>query len=314
MTVQTIVGIDLGKHHLDVAIEPAHEVFRVPHDEAGISALITRLKPHAPDQVILEAGGPLAAQLAGLLAAEGLAVVVVNPRQVRDFARATGQLAKTDQLDARVLCAFAAAVKPQCRALKDETAQVLSALVARRRQLLQMLVAEKNRLSAAPPTLVRRNLTTHIRWLQRCLEDTDRELREQIQDSPVWQARENLLAGVPGIGRVTAQALISDLPELGQLSDKQIAALAGLAPFNRDSGTLRGQRHIWGGRWQVRTALYMATLAAIRSNPPIKAFYARLRLAGKPPKVAITACMRKLLVILNAIVRDNVPWHAPMTA
>lgn len=314
MTVQTIVGIDLGKHHLDVAIEPDHEAFRVPHDEAGISALITRLKPHGPDQIILEAGGPLAAQLAGLLAAEGFAVVVVNPRQVRDFARATGQLAKTDQLDARVLCAFAAAVKPACRALKDETAQVLSALVARRRQLMQMLVAEKNRLSAAPPTLVRRNLTTHIRWLQRCLEDTDRELREQIQDSPVWQARENLLAGVPGIGRVTAQALIGDLPELGQLSDKQIAALAGLAPFCRDSGTLRGQRHIWGGRWQVRTALYMATLAAIRSNPPIKAFYARLRLAGKPPKVAITACMRKLLVILNAMVRDNAPWQPPLNA
>jgi transposase len=314
MTVQTIVGIDLGKHHLDVAIEPAHEAFRVPHDEAGISALLTRLKPHGPDQVILEAGGPLAAQLAGQLAAEGFAVVVVNPRQVRDFARATGQLAKTDQLDARVLCAFAAAVRPEPRALKDETAQLLSALVARRRQLLQMLVAEKNRLAAATATLVKRNLAAHIRWLQKCLEDTDRELREQIQDSPVWRARENLLASVPGIGRVTAQALISDLPELGQLSDKQIAALAGLAPFNRDSGTLRGTRHIWGGRWQVRTALYMATLAAIRSNPPIKAFYARLRLAGKPPKVAITACMRKLLVILNAMVRDNAPWQAPITA
>lgn len=303
MTSPIIVGIDLGKHHLDVAIEPAHEAFRVSHDEAGISTLITRLKLHGPDQIILEAGGPLAAQLAGLMAAEGFAVVVVNPRQVRDFARATGQLAKTDQLDARVLCAFAAAVKPVCRALKDETAQVLSALVA-----------EKNRLSAAPPTLVRRNLTTHIRWLQRCLENTDRELREQIQDSPVWQARENLLASVPGIGRVTAQALIGDLPELGQLSNKQIAALAGLAPFCRDSGTLRGQRHIWGGRWQVRTALYMATLAAIRSNPPIKAFYARLRLAGKPPKVAITACMRKLLVIINAMVRDNVSWQAPAIA
>jgi transposase len=314
MTDPTIVGIDLGKHHLDVAVEPAHEAFRVPHDEVGVSALIARLKPHRPDQIILEAGGPLAAQLAGLLAAEGFAVVVVNPRQVRDFARATGQLAKTDQLDARVLCAFAAAVKPASRALKDETAQVLSALVARRRQLMQMLVAEKNRLSAAPPTLVRRNLTTHIRWLQRCLEDTDRELREQIQDSPVWQARENLLAGVPGIGRVTAQALIGDLPELGRLSNKQIAALAGLAPFNRDSGTLRGTRHIWGGRWQVRTALYMATLAAIRSNPPIKAFYARLRLAGKPPKVAITACMRKLLVILNTMVRNNAPWQAPTIA
>ena len=256
-----------------------------------------QVRPRLPHLTIL-GGGP-----AGLMAAEGFAVVVVNPRQVRDFARATGQLAKTDQLDARVLCAFAAAVKPVCRALKDETAQVLSALVA-----------EKNRLSAAPPTLVRRNLTTHIRWLQRCLENTDRELREQIQDSPVWQARENLLASVPGIGRVTAQALIGDLPELGQLSNKQIAALAGLAPFCRDSGTLRGQRHIWGGRWQVRTALYMATLAAIRSNPPIKAFYARLRLAGKPPKVAITACMRKLLVIINAMVRDNVSWQAPAIA
>jgi transposase len=314
MDPQVIVGIDLGKHHLDVAIEPAHELFRLPHDEAGISALSTRLKAHAPTQVILEAGGPQAAQLASLLAADGLAVVVVNPRQVRDFARATGQLAKTDQLDARLLCAFATAVRPEVRPLKDETAQVLSALVARRRQLLQMLVAEKNRLSAAPPPLVRRNLTTHIRWLQRCLEDTDRELRQQIQDSPVWQARANLLAGVPGIGRVTAQALISDLPELGQLSGKQIAALAGLAPFNRDSGTLRGQRHIYGGRWQVRTSLYMATLAAIRSNPPIKACYARLRLAGKPAKVAITACMRKLLVILNAMLRDNLPWQAPQTA
>lgn len=314
MTSPVFVGIDIAKNHLDVAIEPAHEALRVAHDEAGVGQLIGRLRANVPTQIILEAGGPQAAQLAGLLAAEGLTVVVVNPRQVRDFARATGLLAKTDQLDAQVLCAFAAAVRPEPRALKDETALVLSALTARRRQLLQMLVAEKNRLSSATATPVKRNLTAHIRWLQRCLESTDRDLREQIQDSPVWRARENLLAGVPGIGRVTAQALISDLPELGQLNPKQIAALAGLAPFNRDSGQLRGSRHIWGGRWQVRNALYMATLAAIRANPTIKAFYARLRAAGKPPKVAITACMRKLLVILNAMVRDNTQWQVPANA
>lgn len=309
MSTQTLAGIDAGKHHLDVALEPGGVSFRVPHTEAGISSLIARLRDHTPVQVLLEAGGPAVAQLAGLLAADGLPVVVVNPRQVRDFARATGQLAKTDRLDAKALCAFAAAVRPVPRPLKDETAQLLSALVARRRQLLQMLVAEKNRLGTAPPGPVRRNLKDHIRWLERCLEGTDRDLRAQIQDSPVWRARENLLAGVPGIGRITAQALISDLPELGQLGPRQIAALAGLAPFNRDSGTLRGTRHIWGGRAAVRTALYMATLAAIRSNPPIRDCYQRLRTAGKPPKVAITACMRKLLVILNAIVRDNAPWR-----
>jgi transposase len=305
-----IVGIDVSKAFLDVAIHPDDETFRVPYDEDGLTDLAKRLRRARPDLVLLEATGHLEAQAAGELTAAGLPVVVVNPRQVRDFARSTGRLAKTDRIDARVLCAFGEAVRPEIRPLKDEDAQALEALMSRRRQLIQMRTAEKNRLQQAPTRLVRRNLKDHIAQLDRHLADTDNDLRTLIKDSPVWRERENLLEGVPGVGRVTALTLISALPELGRLSGKEITALAGLAPFNRDSGTLRGRRSIWGGRHQVRTALYMATVSAIRCNPVIAAFYQRLRDSGKAPKVAITACMRKLLVILNAMARDNAGWRA----
>lgn len=303
-----VVGIDVAKHQLDVAIEPEHEYFRLAHDEAGLTELARRAAQARPDLVLLEASGRLEAEAAALLAAQGLPVVVVNPRQVRDFGRATGRLAKTDRIDATLLCAFGTAVRPEVRPLKNDQAQALEALMARRRQLLQMLIAEKNRLHNTSAKAVRKNLKAHIAWLERHLDRTNNDLQRQIKATPAWRERDNLLEGVPGVGRVTAFTLISDLPELGHLSHKQIAALAGVAPFNRDSGTLRGRRCVWGGRHHVRTALYMATLAAIRCNPVIRPFYQRLIQAGKPPKVAITACMRKLLVLLNAIVRDGSPW------
>lgn len=306
-----VVGIDVAKHHLDVAIEPDHQSFRLAHDEAGLKALAQRANQARPNLVVLEASGRLEAEAAAVLAAEGLPVVVVNPRQVRDFGRATGRLAKTDRIDAALLCAFGAAVRPEVRSLKDDQAQALEALTARRRQLLQMLVAEKNRLHNTTAKAVRKNLKAHIAWLERHLDRTNNDLQRQIKDTPAWRERDDLLEGVPGVGYVTAITLISDLPELGSLNPKQIAALAGVAPFNRDSGTWQGRRCVWGGRHHVRTALYMATLSAIRSNPAIRPFYQRLIAAGKPPKVAITACMRKLLVILNAIVRDGTPWRHP---
>lgn len=306
-----VVGIDVAKHHLDVAIEPDHQSFRLAHDEPGLTTLAQRASQARPDLVLLEASGRLEAEAAAVLAAEGLPVVVVNPRQVRDFGRATGRLAKTDRIDAGLLCAFGAAVRPEIRPLKDDQAQALEALMARRRQLLQMLVAEKNRLHSTGAKAVRKNLKAHIAWLERHLDRTNNDLHRQIKDTPTWREQDDLLEGVPGVGRVTALTLISDLPELGRLNQKQIAALAGVAPFNRDSGNLRGRRCVWGGRHHVRTALYMATLAAIRSNPVIRPFYQRLIQAGKPPKVAITACMRKLLIILNAIVRDGTPWRDP---
>jgi transposase len=302
------VGIDVAKATLDVAVRPAGERWSAPNDEAGIGALVTRLRPLTPALIVLEATGGFETAAVAALAAAGLPVVVANPRQVRDFARATGQLAKTDALDAQVLALFAERVRPELRPLPDAAVQALDALLTRRRQLLEMLVAEQNRLGFAAAA-VRRDITQHIHWLQRRLHDVDGDLEQTIRGSPVWRAKEDLLRSVPGVGPVVSRTLLGELPELGTLTHKQIAALVGVAPRACDSGTLRGKRMVWGGRAPVRAALYMGALVATRCNPVIRAFYARLRAAGKPAKVALVACMRKLLTILNAILRTGTPWR-----
>ena len=301
------VGIDVAKAQLDVALGPSGERLAVANDERGISALVKRLEP--ADLVIIEATGGLEVPVASALATAGIGVAVVNPRQVRDFARATGQLAKTDALDAQVLARFGEAVKPQVRALPDAQAQALEALVNRRRQLVEMLTAEKNR-RANSPKVIHQSIDEHIRWLEKRLSGFDDELAALVRETPIWRERDELLRSVPGVGKVLSTTLLAHLPELGELNRKQIAALAGLAPFNRDSGNLRGSRCIWGGRAQVRRVLYMAVVSAVRSNPVIKNFYAQLRARGKYPKSALTACMRKLLVILNAMLRNKTHWHA----
>lgn len=306
--VTRVMGIDVSKQWLDVASTETHEIERYDHTDQGIKEIVAQAQGWSVERITVEATGGWQTALVAALADAGLPVVVVNPRQVRAYARAAGTLAKTDRIDARVLCDFTRAVQPPLRPLKDDQAQALSALLARRQQLMAMRTAEKNRLALGAKGKVRKNLRDHIRWLDRHLADTDNEIRKLIEDSPVWQAKEELLTSAPGVGSITARVLIGRLPELGELDHKQIAALAGLAPFNRDSGTLRGQRMVWGGRSDVRCALYMATVSAIRWNPPIRAFHARLLDHGKPGKVAITACMRKLLIILNAMLRDQAPW------
>lgn len=305
-----VLGVDVSKAWLDVARAADGELSRFSNDPAGFKALVSMAREVESQRITVEASGGYQTRLVAALLEAGLPVIVVNPRQVREYARATGELAKTDRIDARILCAFTLAVQPPLRELKDEQAEALSSLMARRQQLVEMRTAEKNRLALGPRGKVRKNLKAHIEWLDRHLRDTDRELRQLIERTPAWQEKEDLLTSAPGIGETTARMLIAQLPELGRLSHKQIAALVGLAPFNRDSGTLRGQRTTWGGRHHVRCALYMATISAIRANPPIRAFYARLKARGKPSKVAITACMRKLLVVLNAMLRDQAPWSS----
>ena len=270
--------------------------------------MLEHLEELAPQLVVLEATGGVEMTLAGELAASGQHVAVVNPRQVRDFARATGKLAKTDVLDAHVLAHFAEAVRPASRPLPDAGTQELAALVARRRQLVEMITAEKNRLRTAGPR-IRPKVQEHIRWLEENLADLDRDLGDFIRSSPVWRDKDQLLQSTPGVGPVLSMTLLSDLPELGTLNRAEIAALVGVAPFNRDSGTLRGKRKVWGGRAQVRAALYMAALVATRFNPVLQTFYQRLCAAGKPKKLALTACMRKLLTILNLMVRQNRHWN-----
>lgn len=304
------VGIDVAKAHLDVAVSPTGATWQVAHEDAGITTLVARLQELMPTLVVLEATGGWQSTVAGAVAAAGLPVAVVNPRQVRDFARATGRLAKTDALDAQVLARFAAAVRPEPRALPDAQAQELAALVTRRQQLVDMLGAERHRRrGAAPlPARVRDALGAHIAWLEAQLAATDRDLATLVQASPLWRAKEDLLRSTPGVGPVLATTLLAELPELGTLDRRQIAALAGVAPLNRDSGTWRGKRHIWGGRAHVRATLYMATLAATRHNPVLRAHYTHLLAMGKPAKVALVAAMRKLLTILNALLRDGVRW------
>jgi transposase len=302
------VGIDVASTELVVAVRPTTEGWAVPNDDAGVAVVVRRLRPLAPTVIVLEATGGYERAVVAALAAAGLPVVVANPRQVRDFARAMGQLAKTDQVDAAVLALFAERVHPEPRALADAATQALDAVLTRRRQLLDMLTAERNRLAQAAPA-VRRDVQAHIRWLERRLADFDRDLDALIQHSPVWRAKDNLLQSVPGVGPVVSRTLLGALPELGTLTHKQIAALAGVAPMARDSGLWRGRRRITGGRAAVRATLYMAALVATRHNPTIRGFYQRLVMAGKPKKVALTACMHKLLTILNAMVRANAVWR-----
>ena len=308
MEGEVFVGIDVAKAHLDICVLPEEEVWRTTNDEAGISALVSRLTELAPVAVVLEATGGLETVLAGALLVAKLPVHVINPRQVRDFARATGRLAKTDVIDARSLARFGAAVRPQPRQLADEETQALRALVTRRRQLLEMLTAEKARRQTASRS-VQRSLAANIDWLQQLIGELEDELNKTIRSSPSWREKDNLLRSVPGIGPILSAVLLSQLPELGRLDGKQIAALVGVAPLNRDSGTLRGRRAVWGGRTPVRTALYMGALVASRHNPVVRAFYHRLLAAGKARKLALVACMRKLITILNAIVRSGRAWQ-----
>jgi transposase len=301
------VGIDVAKARLDIAVRPSGEQWISTTDAASLEELVRRLQALQPELIVLEATGGREGSAVAALAAAGLPVAVVNPRQVRDFARAVGQLAKTDVLDAQILAHFAQVIHPTPRPLPDTQAQQLSALLARRRQLIQMQTAERQRLETALPR-VQTQIARHLAWLDTELTDLDQTLRDEVQASPVWREQENLLRSVPGIGPTTALTLLADLPELGRLDRKAIAALVGVAPLSCESGTWRGRRIVWGGRARVRTALYMAALVASRHNPLIAAFYRRLCAAGKPKKVALTACMHKLLTILNAIVRQSTPW------
>lgn len=306
--VLTFVGIDVSKARLDVALHPTGATHSVANDANGIKTLVEQLRAVKPLLVVLEATGGIERAVVRALVAAELPVTVTNPRQVRDFAKATGQLAKTDVLDAQILARFAEAVRPALRPLPDEITLELRALIGRRRQITEMLTAEKNRLSRAPRR-VQKRIEAHIRWLQSELERADEDLDQTIRQSPVWREQEDLLKSVPGIGPVVSRTVLAELPELGNLNRKQIAALVGVAPLNWDSGLLRGRRAVWGGRSHVRTALYMAALTASRRNPVIRDFYKRLRAAGKAPNVALVACMRKLLVILNAMIRHRVPWR-----
>ena len=305
------VGIDVSKARLDVAMRPSGETPSVAHDEAGISALVKRLRAVQPALIVLEATGGMERQITRALASAELPVVVVNPRQARDFAKATGKLAKTDTIDAMVLAWFAEAVRPAVKTLPDEISLELRALIARRRQITEMIVAENNRLGGAAKA-VQKRISVHIRWLESELQRVDTDLDQTIRQSPIWKDKEDLLQSVPGIGPVTSRALIANLPELGELNRRQIAALVGIAPLNRDSGTLRGRRSIWGGRAGVRAVLYMAALVASRHNAVIRTFYTRLCKAGKAPKIALVACMRKLLTILNSMLRHKTRWSGAL--
>jgi transposase len=305
--VPVFVGIDVSKARLDVYVRPLGSRESHANDEVGIRALVKRLREHQPALIVLEATGGVERQVVRALASEELAVVVVNPRQVRDFAKATGQLAKTDSIDAEVLARFGEAVRPGLRPLLDVGSEELRALITRRRQITEMIVAEKNRASGASKS-VRKRIDAHIRWLEAELDRADKDLDQSIRQSPIWVEKEDLLKSVPGIGPVVSRTMLAELPELGRLNRKQIAALVGVAPLNWDSGTLRGRRAIWGGRAAVRAALYMAALVASRCNSVIRDFYRRLRNAGKAPKVALVACMRKLLTILNAMIKHKTHW------
>ena len=304
----TYVGIDVAKTNIDIAVRPIGRVWQTSYDGAGIDELVSQLTSLTPTTVVLEATGGLEVPLAAALATAALPVVVVNPRQVRDFAKATGRLAKTDALDAQVLAHFAEAVRPPVRPLRDADTQELSALTTRRGQLMTMLVAEKNRLGRATGA-VRPRIQGHITWLEQEIKDLDKDLRQTLRQSPIWREKDDLLRSVPGVGEQLSLSLLAYLPELGTLDRKQIAALVGVAPLNRDSGTMRGKRTVWGGRARVRAVLYMGALVASRFNPVIRTFYQRLLVAGKPKKLALTACMRKLLTMLNAILKTGQYWN-----
>lgn len=308
-----LIGIDVAKAELVVAARPSGERWTVANDARGVETLVARLGREAPELIVLEATGGYELLCVAALVAALLPVVVANPRQVRDFARATGQLAKTDRIDADILALFADRVRPAVRALPDAAAQELDALLARRRQLLEMLQAERNRLGQVfgrGKQPVKKSLQHHIAFLERELKRADTDLGELIQHSPAWREKDDLLQSVPGVGRVLSFTLLAELPELGRLSRREIAKLVGVAPLSRDSGTMRGRRFVQGGRASVRAVLYMAALVATKRNPVIAAFYQRLLAAGKPKKLALVACMRKLLTILNTMVRTGARWSA----
>ena len=310
MPSEVFIGIDVSRDSLEVANRPAGEHWQVANDAAGIAALLPRVRALRPTLIVLEATGGLELPVLASLGSAGLPVVAVNPRQVRDFAKATGKLAKTDAIDAQVLAHFAEAVRPAVRPLPDAATRALGALVTRRRQLVEMLTAEENRRKSAP-TDIRSDIQAHLTWLRKRLKGFDKELSEAVRSSPLWREQEDLLRSVKGVGPVVSATLLADLPELGTINRKEIAALAGLAPLNCDSGTWRGKRRIWGGRATVRAALYMAALVGSRRNPVLRDLYTRLLAAGKTKKVALTACMRKLLTILNALLKHRTRWASP---
>ena len=306
--VPVFVGIDVAKDRLDVHLLPSGEAFAVARDHAALERLVARLDQAAPALIVLEATGGFEITVAAALSGAKLPLAVVNPPQIRDFARALSRLAKTDALDAQVIALFAERIRPEPRPLADAQAQRLAELIGRRRQIVELIGAESNQRRQAGVPELQRDLDTHLIWLQQALARIERDLDDTIRGSPAWRATEDLLASTPGVGSITARTLIAELPELGRLDRRRIAALVGVAPINRDSGTFPGRRRVAGGRSSVRKVLFMATLTAVRFNPPVRALYQRLTHAGRPAKLALTACMRKLLVILNAMVRDRRRW------
>jgi len=304
-------GIDISKERLDVSLYPEDNCQTFSYDEKGMTAITEYLSKVHPAIVVLEATGGYETLIAASLSTAGIAVALTNPRQIRDFAKATGRLAKTDSIDARVIAHFAAAIKPLPKPVSDDQAQEFKDMLMRRRQIIEMITAEKNRLGKARGS-VKKHIEAHIQWLQKELDDISHRLSEIVKSSPIWREKDDMLRSIPGVGPVLSLTLLADLPELGKLNRRQISALVGVAPFNRDSGLMRGKRTVWGGRSKVRAALYMSTLVATRYNPVIRAFYLRLCTAGKAKKVALTACMRKLLTIINAIIRTRTTWAAPV--
>jgi transposase len=307
------IGIDVAKRELEIAVRPSGERWTAGTDQGSVAGLVERLRGLNAELIVLEATGGYEMPIASALAAANLPVAVVNARQVRDFARSLGKLAKTDRLDAAVLAHFAEATKPEVRPLPDETTQLLQGWLGRRRQVLEMILAEEQRLQMATRA-VRPQIQAHIEWLRAQLRDADAQLQALIRSTPIWREHEDLLRSVPGVGPVLATTLLADLPELGRLTRRKIAALVGVAPLNRDSGAHRGRRRIWGGRAPIRATLYMAAVASVRCNPVLRGFYERLCAAGKPRKVALTACMRKLLTILNAMMHRQTRWQSALTA
>lgn len=306
--VETYAGVDVSKETLDIAVHPRQQFKSFRNNETGINGAVTYLKSISPTLVVMEATGGLETSLAAALSASGIPVAVINPRQVRDYAKSVGKLAKTDKIDAHIMADFAAVVHPESRPLADSQTQELKDILTRRSQLNEMITAEKNRLQRARKPLSD-NIKAHIAWLEQELDEMDSNLHDFIQKSPIWREKDNLLRSIPGVGPVLSSTLLAELPELGSLNRKQIAALVGVAPLNRDSGKFRGKRSVWGGRAKVRTALYMAALVATRHNATIRCFYKRLVASGKAKKAAITACMRKLLIIMNAMMKHRTSWY-----
>lgn len=306
--VEIFVGIDISKAWLDIAVHERAETFRASNDDPGIASLVKRLKKLKASLIVLEPTGGFEMLVVAELTRAGLPVAVVNAKRVRDFARATGQLAKTDKLDAKVLAHFAAAVRPAVRSLRSEEEEQLTALLTRRRQVIDMLTVEKNRLVTVRAKM-RTDIQAHIQWLSNSLQELDKEIEDFVEGMPAWKEKDALLQSVPGVGPVTSATMLGMLPELGLLNRQEIAALVGVAPVNKDSGKKRGRRRVYGGRADVRSVLYMAALSAKKFNPVIRKFYERLISQGKEKKVALTACMRKLLVILNAMMHSNQPWR-----